>query len=169
MAQLDMAYYLSKELKQDVVAAYQRYQQYLREHEREFPRGAFALGTAEWYQNVNDHRCPHDAWLEHLLITESGNSEGDRRTLIRIRLLGAYQDGYIEFSYPQVFAFSLEGSQSTKGLGDWLCDEFRLYSGGHVIHEIEWAGLPSSEGARWTIEASDVEFRWMPHTGSTTQ
>jgi hypothetical protein len=35
-----------------------------------------------------------------------------------------------------------------------------------MIHEVEWAGLPSGEGSRWIIEASDVIFRWTPHSVS---
>jgi len=56
-----MAYYLSNQRNSGVVEAYRRYQQYLRENEAQLPCGAFALATAEWYQNPNDHRCPHDA------------------------------------------------------------------------------------------------------------
>src|SRR5215470_14588922 len=133
-----MAYYLSKQRRQDVVAAYQRYQQYLRENQSTFPPGGFALATAEWYQNANDHRSPHDARLEHLLITESADSGGNRTSTIRIRRLGAYEDGHIEFSYPEVLAFNLEGS--TSSLGDWVYDEFRVSSSGRLVHEIEWAG-----------------------------
>jgi hypothetical protein len=154
-----MAYYLGDQRKQDVAEAYRRYQRYLREHEREFPPNALALGTAEWYQNPIDHRCPHDAWLENLIVSESGSSR-QRTTAIRIRLLGAYQDGHIEFIYPQVFAFTLENASCVGGLGDWLYGEFRLSSTGSVIHEIEWAGFPSTRGPRWIIEASDVEYRW---------
>ncbi len=140
-----MAYYLSNERNQDVVAGYQRYQQYLREHEHEFPVGAFALGTAEWYQNAHDHRCPHDGRLENFIISEIADSNG-KRLAIRIRLLGAYHDGYIELFYPQVFGFNLETASRAGGLGDWLYDEFRVSSEGHLIHQVEWAGFPSITG-----------------------
>jgi hypothetical protein len=163
-----MAYYLSKEREIDVVKAYQRYQQYLRDHENMFPPGAFALGTAEWYQNASVHRCPHDGWLENISISEVPDSERKRRTTINIRLLAAYHNGYIEFFYPTVFNYTLLCS-STRGLGDWLYDEFRLSPEGHLIHEIEWAGLPRQEGSRWIIEATDVEFRWIPQMTSAKQ
>ena len=48
----------------------------------------------------------------------------------------------------------------TLGHRDWLYDEFRLGDDGHILHEIEWSG--PHETARWLIEASDVEFTWVP-------
>jgi|SRR5579859_448871 len=132
-----MAYYLSSERNQDLVKACRRYQEYLRKHEREFPPGAYALATAEWYQNPSDHRCPHDGWLENFIISEIAGRDRKRATSIRTRLLGAYHDGYIEFVYPAVLAYTLEGVSCIAGLGDWLYDEFRLSPEGHLVHEIE--------------------------------
>ncbi len=159
-----MAYYLSDERNQDVVSAYRRYQEYLRQHQNAFPSGAFSLATAEWYQNPSDHRCPHDGWLESVVVAETPNAEKKRPTTIRTRLMAAYHDGHIEFFYPQVFAYTLESPGCTGGLGDWLYDEFRLLPNGHVIHEIEWAGFPSVKGSRWLIETSDVQFHWIPQS-----
>jgi len=88
-----VAYYLSNERNKDVVEAYRRYQEYLRQHEQEFPASAFALGTAEWYQDANDHRCPHDGWLENLIVSETAVADKKRTTTILIRLLAAYHDG----------------------------------------------------------------------------
>jgi hypothetical protein len=158
-----MAYYLSKERDEDVVGAYQRYQQYLREHRDRFPPGAFALATSEWWQLPHDHRCPHDGWLENVAISEIvGGNDAERITTIRIRLLGAYHDGFIELFYPRVVSYRLESPSSVRGLGDWLYDEFTLSAEGNIIHEIEWRGFPKDEGSRWIIEASDIEFRWIP-------
>ena len=165
-----MAFFLSKERDQDVVAAWRRYQQYLREREKEFPPGAFALATSDWYHDPGIHRCPHDSWLENLVISEVPDSDRTRITSIRIRLLAAYHDGYIEFFYPKVFGYTFESPSCTKGLGDWLYDEFRLSTNRQVIHEIEWAGRPNGEGARWIIESADVHFQWFPQpTSSPTQ
>jgi len=77
--------------------------------------------------------------------------------------LGAYHDGFIELSYAQVFRYSLGAPSSVRGQGDWLYDEFTLSSSGNIIHEIEWAGFHHDDGARWIIEASDIEFRWIPN------
>lgn len=155
-----MAYYLSKERNEDVVGAYRRYQEYLRMHEKQFPRGAFELGTAEWWQNPKDHRSPHDGWLEEMTFNEGGDL--DRITSIRVKLLGAYLDGFIEIFYPRVFSYSLQSPDCAVGLGDWRYDEFRLSEARHVIHEIEWAGFPNQPDSRWIIEASDIEYKWIP-------
>ena len=154
-----MAFYLAQERDKDVVSAYIRYQEYLRQHEHRFPPGAYALGTAEWYQDPNDHRCPHDGWLNQITISEpaSGDRQEKRITSIRVELLGAYHDSLVVFTYPQVFYYSLRDIASTCGNGGWRYDEFRLSDGGHLTHEIEW-----SNGANWLIEASDVEFLWIP-------
>ena len=157
-----MTYYLSAERNRDLVGSYQRYQQYLRENEKQFPRLAFELATSEWYQNAKDHRCPHDSWLENLVISELPDSGRKRNTSVRIRLLAAYHDGYIEFFYPRVFTYSFESSACFEGLGDWLYDEFRLSAGGNLIHEIEWSGREADKGSRWIIESSDVQFQWIP-------
>jgi hypothetical protein len=154
-----MAYYLTKERHEDVRGAWQCYQKYLREHQQRFPPGAYALGTAGWWQDGNDHRSPHDAWLESVTFSEpaSGEHFEKRITTLRVRLLAAYHDGFIELFYPRVFRYSFESSDCEHGLGDWCYDEFRLSPAGHVIHEIEW-----TRGDRWIIEASDVEYRWIP-------
>ena len=154
-----MAFYLTKERHEDVVGAYKRYQEYLRENQQRFPPGAFALGTAGWWQDSNDHRSPHDAWLESLTFSEpaAGERFEKRVTALKVRLLAAYHDGFIELFYPLVVSYSLQCSDCEHGLGDWCYDEFRLSSTGHVIHEIEW-----TRGHRWVIETSDVEFKWIP-------
>jgi hypothetical protein len=132
-----MAYYLSREREQDVMAAYRRYQQYLQEHSSEFPPGALALGTSEWYQHPNDHRCPHDGRLDTLFVSEITNQDQKHTITMRVRLVAAYHDGFIEFTYPQVFAYRLESESSEKRPVDWLYDEFRLAENSHLIHEIE--------------------------------
>jgi hypothetical protein len=158
-----MAFYLSEERNKDVSGAYRRYQQYLQENKERFPPGAFALGTAEWWQLAHDHRCPHDGALVSFFISEIQEAEtGDRFTTLRTEVRHGYHDGYIELFYPRVFSYQLQSPSSARGLGDWLYDEFRLSAAGHVIHEIEWAGFPDDEGSRWIIEASDVEFEWVP-------
>lgn len=157
-----MAYYLSRERNQDVVAAYRRYQQYLQEHSSEFPPGALALGTSEWYQNATDHRCPHDGRLDTLFISQIIHQRQKPMTIMRIRLFAPYHDGSIEFAYPQVFAYGLESAGSEKVPMEWLYDEFRVAENGHLVHEIEWVFASSNRLSRWTIEASDVQFHWTP-------
>jgi hypothetical protein len=145
-----------------VVSAFERYREYLNAHARDFPAGALHLASSDWYFNPKDHRCPHDAWLEGITISEpaTGDRNEQRITAIRVRLLGAYHDGFIELFYPRVLRYTLSSSSSLRGIGDWRYDEFRVAPSGHLVHEIEWAGFPREEGSRWIIEASDVEYQW---------
>ena len=157
-----MAFYLSEERHKNVVAAYQRYREYLEQNKKAFPQSAFALATSDWYFSPENHRSPHDAWLESLVISEpaQGKRNEIRETSIRIRLLGAYHDLILEFYYPKVFSYSVAFKSSMHGLGDWRFDEFTLDEAGRVVHEIEWTGFPNEQNARWLICASDVQFNW---------
>ncbi len=159
-----MAYYLATEREADVTGSYRRYQDYLRENQRRFPPGAFALATAEWWQNGEDHRSPHDACLVSAAFSEASAGERfeQRLTALRVRLSGAYGDGFLELFYSRVFSYSFQSSSCARGLGGWRYDEFRLSTAGHVIHEIEWSGFPHCEGSRWIIEAEDIDYRWIP-------
>jgi hypothetical protein len=82
----------------DVVRAFRRYREYVESAKDSFPPSAYALAISEWHFNPEDHRCPHDAWLESLHLSEPSSGERHEiRTLsLRLRLLGAYHDGYIE-------------------------------------------------------------------------
>jgi hypothetical protein len=147
------------------VDSWNRYQAYLRENEARFPPGAYALATSDWYFGFSDHRAPHDAWLESATFSEPSQGErNENRTLsLRLRLLGAYHDHWLEFFYPQVYSYTLSNSAAAGGHGDWRYDEFRLSSSGNLLHEIEWAGPPGVE-ARWVIEATDVIFGSVPRS-----
>jgi len=59
-----MAFILSDQRATDVEAAFRRYGEYLERRRPDFPRGAYSLATSDWYYDGDDHRCPHDAWLE---------------------------------------------------------------------------------------------------------
>jgi hypothetical protein len=146
----------------DVVGAFRRYQEYLQSLRDVFPPSAYALATSDWYFNFKDHRCPHDAWLETLSLSEPSFGErSEKRSLcLNVRLLGAYHDGYIELHYPQVFRYALNVSDGERGHRDWRYDELRVSDQGHLVHEIEWRCL--GEIGVWVIEASDLEFRWVP-------
>jgi hypothetical protein len=112
----------------DVVGAFRRYRDYLTSVRDAFPPSAYALATSDWYFNSGDHRCPHDAWLESLSLTEaSSGARHEIRTLsLRVRLLGAYHDGYIELFYPHVFAYRLSVERGEGGHRDWRYDELRM-------------------------------------------
>ncbi len=57
----------------------------------------------DWYRSSKSHKCPHDSWLDKLVVSEDDNNE----VQIEIRLLGAYHDGYITFRYSSVQYYSL--------------------------------------------------------------
>lgn len=162
-----MAYYLSNERNNDVVAAYRRYQEYLRDNAKDFPEGAYALATAEWYQNPSDHRCPHDATLDYFVLSTAVDYDKRSVRTMRTRLIAAYRDAFIEITYPEVFSYSFENRSCAGKQTEWLYDEFRLTSSSHIIHEIEWTSGPGIQ-ERWIIEASDVRFSWHPFSSSSS-
>ena len=141
---------------------FRRYDEYLKENRAKFPAAAYELAS-ELLLNASDPNCPHDGWLEWAKFEEP--SEGERREIrllsLRLRLLGAYHDRYIEIFYPQVFAYSMSNPRAAGGHFDWRYSEIRLGEHGNVIHEIEWAGAPGVN-ARWVIEASDVQLATFP-------
>ena len=110
---------------------------------------------SDWYAFPGDHRCPHDAWVEAVTISEprSGDRHEKRGVEIRIRLLGAYHDGIIEFTYKRVQSYSLLAPGVPGGHGDWLRDEVEDRDGS-ILHTVLLAN------GRFQIEARDVEYRW---------
>jgi len=156
-----MTFILSEQRDADVGAAFQRYREYVERLRQDFPRGAYSLATSDWYY-ADDHRCPHDAWLEEVTLSETatGPRHEVRSVTMRIRLLGAHHDGHIELRYPKVFRYQLELDPALDGHRDWRYDEFRLTQDGNVLHQIEWWSLGAI--GHWLIEASDVEFGWTP-------
>lgn len=160
-----MAFLLSTDgFDDDAAAHYRRYKEYLQSVKEVFPPSAFALASSDWYHDFNNHHCPHDAWLESVTLHEHASDErqAKRSLSITVRLLGAYHDGHIELLYPRVFAYRLDAWKSELGHKDWRYDELRLSDRNALIHEIEWCGMHDT--GRWLIEASDLEFRWLPKT-----
>jgi len=124
----------------------------------------FAL--ASWHYDPSDPRCPHDAWLESVVLQELPNSDNlqDRKQEIIIRLLGAYHDGHIELIYRDVLSYTLDQpyrklkeSMINHGHGDWLVDEVRFSDRGKIIDEIEW-----DNRGHWIIECNDIQYLWIP-------
>jgi hypothetical protein len=149
---------LSEHRDADILRAFSRYERHLKANRERFPQSAYALATSKWYFDSSNHQCPHDAWLQSVLIREpaSGKRRENRHTAIITRLLGAYHDGFIEFHYPQVYSYQLTGSFVDGGHRDWRYDELRVDRKGRLVHEIEWRGT-----ATWLIIASDVRYRWI--------
>lgn len=89
-----MSFILSAQRDDDVVRAFERYRGYLQSVRHSLPESVFALASSDWYFSPHEHRCPHDAWLESITISEpsSGKRHEVRFTSIRIRLLAAYHE-----------------------------------------------------------------------------
>jgi hypothetical protein len=125
------------------------------------PAAAYAFARAEWHYDPRDHRCPHDAWVERVVVDEVGSgSRSETRTItIEVTLLGAYHDGWIGLRYEGVRRYSLTngGPPGSTGHGDRLIDEVRLTENDAVVHEVLFAG-----GGRWLIECADISHRWTP-------
>jgi hypothetical protein len=169
-----MTYILSKDLPDAESHIYEKrrteqwraYEQRLQKIKERMPSSVQAYALAAWHLDFTDHRCPHDAWLEHVTIRElaSGERSEIRSLEIEIRLLGSYHDGHIEFLYREVESYCLDQphrkgkwESSEKGHQDWLVDEVDLSKNGHISHEIEWR-----DGGHWIIECKSFEHKWIP-------
>jgi hypothetical protein len=119
-----------------------------------------SFATADWYSNPSDHRCPHDAWLDALEISEpaEGSRKEKRKTAIVARLFGAYHDGSIVIRYSDVKSFSTSCEASERGFGDWMEDAFEV-SGDALVHRVTW------QRGSWTIAAAEISYEWIPKTG----
>lgn len=157
---------LPQNKSEDVATLYERYRQYLHSIKDRVPAAAYSFATADWHYNPQDHRCPHDSWLESLTICEPAVGERleSREIEIRACLLGAFQDGHIELTYKRVKSYSLDAPFEFEnpprvrvGHGDWLIDEVRLSDRGFVIHEVMF-----SRGSHWVIECEDILYEWKP-------
>src|SRR5215207_10005365 len=117
------------------------------------------FSTAPWYSDPGDHRCPHDAWLESVEIREPSTSArgAARNTAITVKLLGAYQDGWITLSYFGVRSHALTSYQCDQGVGDWLRDEFTPSDAGLTTHRITWCA-GAGRTTQWLIEAEKIEY-----------
>jgi hypothetical protein len=141
---------------------YEQYANYLGSVEARLPLNARHFATIPWHYDHEDHRCPHDAWLETLNITEASSGERhERRGIsIRIRLLGDYHDGHLELKYEEVDIHSVETPAGLElpgqsGHGDWLIDEITLGESDSVVHQILF-----SRGYTWRIQSRDVLAGW---------
>jgi hypothetical protein len=108
---------LADQRDSDAEGAFARYRDYLEKNRHRFPSSALALATSDWYFGFTSHQAPHDSWLESVQVFEPSSGERSelRTTSIRIRLLGAYHDGYIEFYYPMVSEYSLTADTLGQG------------------------------------------------------
>jgi hypothetical protein len=143
----------------DVVA----YNRYLAEIESRLPDGARTFMCNAWHYDPEHHHCPHDSWVEHLLVREisSGHRREVRHLQIEAKFLGAYHDGTFTLIYDGVenYSFNLtadtHASILTSGHSDWHVDEMLLEGSGAVTHEVLFHSK-----ATWKITCRDVAYRW---------
>ena len=146
-----------------MVAAFEHYYKYLDSIRSVLPASAYEFAAAPWHYDHNDHRCPHDSWVESVVVREhsSGSRHEIRDTQIAVRLLDAYHHGHLELSYLGVASYSFSSKRDSaggnKGHGDWLVDEVRLSESNLVLHEIIFRS-----GSRWVIECLDIKSAWIP-------
>jgi hypothetical protein len=142
----------SSENPQAVSGAHKKYDAYLKKNKGLFPASAYEFSTADWHHNFRDHKALHDSWLASIVVTESG--ENDERTYeIKVRLFGAFHDGYLNLLYKGVKSYQV--GSSTNEHTALNRDEVRLSERGYVLHEIEWW-----QSASWVIECEDILFEW---------
>jgi len=137
--------------------SWRRYQDYLASIANRLPAAARMFALADWHHDFNDHRAPHDAWIESVLVyeTASGQRQEQRQAHIKLRLLGAYHDGHIEIEYANVVRYCIGAEH--RAHGDWGYDEIRISDQGRVLHEIEIGGTT------WSIECEDIHYVWLLH------
>src|ERR1700675_1344310 len=146
---------------QEVVKAFEQYRNFLLSIKEQMPAAAYEFAAASWHYDHEDNRCPHDCWVESLLVHEpSSGSRHEKRNLeIDVRLLGAFHDGYLDLHYLRVRSYSFDGKKPEKSQiwhGDWLIDEVSISANGFVLHEVLF-----SSNARWLIESEDIHFKWV--------
>ena len=70
-----MTYILANERDNDVASAFDSYRTYLTTNKDKFSESVYKLASSERWYDFNSHKCPHDAWLERLLIVELSDGE----------------------------------------------------------------------------------------------
>lgn len=124
-----------------------------------FPRDAFDIATSSWWYRFSLPEAPHDSRLVALRMGDYGAPTWDNQQFSWIEIeLQSASSGRILLRYPKVFRYELKMISDSHGIhGDWRYDEFTLTAEHHLLHTIEWA-----DGASWSIEASDLQHRYIP-------
>lgn len=112
----------------------------------------------DWYSFPEDHRSPHDAWVESIAISESSSGErhAKRGLEIHLRLLGAYHDGTIEFTYKGVQNYEIRAMHDPAGHGDWLKDEGDVQRHNTLKHRV------TLTNGSFEIDANEIQYKWTP-------
>lgn len=142
---------------EETEARFRRYHEHLESIRDKLPPGASAYAFGAHSSSFDDHGFPHDSWIEEVRMEVSSpgtffqHSGLERGLDIYLRLLGSYNDGYIEFHYKNI------GDSSLVAAMEWMYDEVQLTDEGRVLHQIRFDG-----DNYWRIECEDFTYVWIP-------
>jgi hypothetical protein len=150
----------------EIRTIFESYKAHLEAIRDRLPIQVYEFASAPWHYDGGEQGL-HDSWVESLLIEElsSGSRHQKRSLQIRVKLLGAYHDRYIELTYKKVRKYKLKAIKdkdvpmSNIGHGDWLYDEFDVSRKGLVIHKVRFRS-----GSTWQINCRDLEVNFIPIT-----
>lgn len=99
----------------------------------------------DWYSDHKDPRCPHDAWIENIILREAvGLHVQDRTICIEIHAINAYHTGKIIFKYQNVRSYTLtllsSSDEGNMGHRDLLDDSFEIKREGLSRHQMMFSG-----------------------------
>jgi hypothetical protein len=146
----------------EIRAVFDAYKVHLEAIRDRLPIHVYEFAAAPWHYDDGKLGL-HDSWVESLIIEEisSGSRHEKRSIQIRVKLLGAYHDRYIELIYKNVWKYKLRVARdflgSEIGHGDWLYDEFDLSRKGFVIHKVRFR-----TGSTWQINCRDLTVNFIP-------
>src|SRR6476646_9662559 len=90
---------------------YQEYNRYLETIKDQLPAGIREYALAPWHYQVGlrDARCPHDAWVESLVVSEVATQESvqTRQVHITLQLLNAFHTAHLKFIYTGVSSYTV--------------------------------------------------------------
>ncbi len=114
--------------------------------------------SSSWYNEPEAQCSPRGSWVQSIAVTEQSSSSQKeiRGSEIHIRLLGQYQDGFIEFTYEGVQNYSLSGIRDVSGSGHWLEDDLKLTKHNRFVHKV------TLTNGDFRIEAEEIEYKWTP-------
>ncbi len=114
--------------------------------------------SSDWYTFPGDHRCPHDAWVEAITVSEPffGERKAQRSLEIHVRLLGSYHDGVIEFTYRGVQRYVIRAGHDAAGHGDWLEDKVDIGEQNTLRHSVRLTN------GSFEIQANEAVYKWTP-------
>jgi hypothetical protein len=115
------------------------YQKYVEKNVGRFPSEIVELIKSRWYYDWQNHRCPHDAWLDSIKF-----SIDEKSRALTIKLLGAFHDLHIVYEYFDVLDVRM--SFGNNPVIEWDIDEYLLRDKNLYVHRIRW-----TDGSSWEV------------------